>query len=297
MAKNRNGNGTETTAVATTTAKPPATIKGWLESDHLRKEIAKVLPKHLTSERFMRVAITATTRTPELRKCDQATFFRCLLDLGQLGLEPDGRRAHLIPFRNNKRNCMECQLIIDYKGLVELAMRSGQIANIHADVVRENDVFDYDRGIVEKHKIDFRHPRGNVYAAYSLVRFKDGTESCEVMGFEEIEAVRKRSRAGNSGPWVTDWPEMAKKTVFRRHSKWLPLSAEFRDALDKDVDVIDLQAEPSRPVASSMDDLAEQLETEQGVQEPESDDVPFDVNEETGEVIEDGAEAPEGALF
>ena len=70
-----------------------------------------------TPDRFIRIALTALTRTPKLTTCDHGSFFQALLDLSQLGLEPDGRRAHLIPFRNNKRNCVECQLIIDYKGL------------------------------------------------------------------------------------------------------------------------------------------------------------------------------------
>jgi len=120
-----------------------------------------------------------------------------------------------------------------------LAMRSGQVATIHADVVCEEDVFDVDRGAIVAHKIDYRKPRGAVFAAYSIVRFKDGAEKSEVMTREEVEAVRSRSRAGKSGPWVTDWNEMAKKTVFRRLSKWLPLSAEIRDVVEADDDQFD----------------------------------------------------------
>ena len=77
-------------------------------------------------------------------------------------------------------------------------------------------------------------PRGKVFAAWARCRFKDGTEISEVMDRDEIEAVRKRSRAANDGPWVTDWNEMAKKTVFRRLSKWIPLSAELRESADYD---------------------------------------------------------------
>ena len=199
-----------------------------------KSQFAKVLPKHLSAERFVRVALTSITRTPKLADCDQASFFQALLRLSELGIEPDGRRAHLIPFENRKRGCIECQLIIDYKGLVELAMRSGDLSNLHADTVCENDEFVYDRGQVVRHFINFKKPRGNVYAVYAIARFKDGGEKAEVMGREDIEAIRSRSRAGQSGPWVTDWNEMAKKTVFRRLAKWLPLSPEFRDAAEAD---------------------------------------------------------------
>ena len=217
----------------------PKTLKGLLESDAFKAQVAKTLPAHLGAERFIRVAMTAMMRVPKLAQCEQASFFKCLLDLSAMGLEPDGRHAHLIPRENRKRGVVECTLIVDYKGLVALAMRGGQVQNIHADVVCENDVFKYNLGEIVAHEIDFRKPRGKVYAAYAIARFKDASPKCEVLGVEEVEAVRKRSRAGDDGPWVTDWNEMAKKTAFRRLSKWLPLSAEVVDAMEKDGDRID----------------------------------------------------------
>lgn len=226
---------------AKTTVAPkaqPPTIKSLLEGESFKLQVAKTLPTHLKPERFLRVAMTAIMRTPKLAECDHASFFKALLDLSSMGLEPDGRRAHLIPFNNNKRNCVECQLIIDYKGLVDLAQRSGLISNLHADVVCENDQFSYNMGEVEFHRIDFKQERGEPYAAYAICTFKDGTKKAEVMSMHEIDAIRKRSKAANAGPWVTDYNEMSKKTVFRRLSKWLPLSPEYRDAVEKDADVL-----------------------------------------------------------
>lgn len=227
------------------------TLQSWLKSDHFKTAVAAALPKHLTPDRFVRVALNAFMRTPKLAECTQESVFRCMLDLSALGLEADGRRAHLIPFKRNVKtpggwqSHMECQLIVDYKGLVELAYRSGTISNIHADRVCENDEFEYDRGILLKHRIDFRRPRGKAYAYYARVVFKDSTDIAEVMTTEEVNAIRARSKSKDDGPWVTDFDEMAKKTVFKRLSKWLTLSPEFRDALDKDDDgVIDIQ--PSR---------------------------------------------------
>ncbi len=226
--------------------KQPLTLRQNLESVAFADQIAKALPKHLTPDRFIRVAVTAITKTPLLAQCDQASFFGALLTLSQFGLEPDGRRAHLIPFKNNKRGCYEVQLIIDYKGLAELAIRSGVVSYLHADVVCENDVFKENIGEIVAHEIDRKKDRGAVYAVYAICRFKDGSSKAEIMTRSEIEAIRRRSRAGQSGPWVTDWNEMAKKTAFRRLSKWLPLSPEIRDALEKDDDVLDIEASPSR---------------------------------------------------
>lgn len=214
-------------------------VRGLINSDQFRHAVTASLPSHLKPDRFIRVALTALTRTPKLMQCEQESFFQCLLTLSQLGLEPDGRNAHLIPFENRKRQVTECQLIVDYKGLVDLAMRSGKIAYIHADKICQNDVFVYDRGEIKKHEVNFKVPRGDAYAYYALVRFKDGSEKPEVMPKEDIDKIRARSRAKDSGPWVTDYDEMAKKTVFRRLTKWLQLSPEFRDALEKDADTLE----------------------------------------------------------
>ena len=268
----------------TVSKQKPTTIRGHLESDAFKVSIAKVLPKHLSPDRMARIAITAITRTPKLADCDQASFFRCLMDLSQWGLEPDGRQAHLIPFNNRKRGVVECQLIVDYKGLVELVMRTGKVSNIHADVVCENDVFDYDRGEIVLHKIDFKQPRGEVYAAYALIRFKDGSEKCEVMSKEDIEAIRNRSKAGRSGPWVTDWNEMAKKTAFRRVSKWVSLSAEIRDAIAVDDKQFEGIVEGVSTPSISLDDLTQRLTESSAPSEAEQ--PPLALAEPEGDVIE-----------
>ena len=235
-----------------TATKKQLTIRERLESPVQLAEIAKVLPRHMSAERMARVALTAMTRTPDLANCTQASFFKCLLDLSSFGLEPDGRRAHLIPFKNTKKEILECTLILDYKGIVELAFRSGVVKNIHADVVRVGDVFDYSLGRVIKHTPwafitrDDRAPEaGEIMAAYCLVDLKDGATHCEVMTRGDLDGIRARSKASGSGPWVTDFAEMCKKTVFKRASKWLPLSAEIYEAYDRDFD--SLPALTNRP--------------------------------------------------
>lgn len=238
--------------------------KGWLQSDDFKNAIAAAMPKHMTPERYVRIAITAMMKVPKLAQCTQESVFNCLLQLAQYGLEPDGRNAHLIPFDVRKKQGQDwvvdhtdCTLIIDFKGYAELVMRSGLVSSIHADVVCQNDDFEYDRGFITKHKIDFKKPRGEAYAAYAVVRFRDGTEKCEVMPKEDILAIRDRSQGWKSfkqgyakqSPWNPAEPviehEMWKKTCFRRITKWVPLSAEIRDAISKEdeeeVRLIDLR--------------------------------------------------------
>lgn len=223
------------------------TITQVLGGDTFKKQVAMALPKHVTADRFARFALTAMRRTPKLLECSQESVLNCMMQLSQFGLEPDGRRAHLIPYKQ------ECTLIIDYKGYVELAIRSGLVSTIHADVVRRGDIFEYSLGKITKHvpwflRDDDKKPKheGEIYAVYAMCENKDGTSASAVMSKDEIEKIRKRSRAGGNGPWVTDWEEMAKKSAFRRLSKWLVLSPEFRDAVQFEEEQEPIE-EPQKP--------------------------------------------------
>jgi recombination protein RecT len=185
----------------------------------------------MSPERFVRIALTATFRNPKLLRCSQESFLNCLLQLGAMGIEPDGRRAHLIPYGD------ECTVIVDYKGIAEMLRRNRDVVSIHCDVVGANDHFEVrfgTRGILDH--VPSLRDRGAPVCAYSWVKLPDGTEEYDIMGIDEIEAIRKRSKTPDNGPWKTDWNEMAKKTVFRRHSKTLPLSPQTREALEREQD-------------------------------------------------------------
>jgi len=243
--------------MSTELAKKPASLKELLGGELFREQVAMSLPAHLDETRFVRIAQTALSRVPKLGDCTQTSFFKCLLDLSAMGLEPDGRRAHLIPYGK------ECTLIIDYKGLVELVRRSGEVSDIHADVICENDDFSYQYGsnshLTHKPALG---GRGKAVGAYSFVSLKDGSESFEVMDVEEVERVRACSKAKNNGPWVTHWNEMAKKTVFRRHTKWLPMSVDLRERIEKDDDQYEFNAKPKQVRQTSLELPAMEPETE-----------------------------------
>jgi len=211
------------------TTKKPQGLKEIINSESMRAQFALALPKHLTAERFARVAITALTRTPKLADCTPASLMKCLLDLSAMGLEPDGRRAHLIPYGT------ECTLIIDYKGLVELIRRSGDVISLRSETVCSKDEFAWTNGEIS-HSVNWREDRGEMQAVYAEAVMKSGEKQSAVMTKAEIEAIRNRSRAGKSGPWVTDFAEMAKKTVVRRLSKMLPLSSEIMRHVEADDD-------------------------------------------------------------
>lgn len=226
---------------------PEGGIRALLQGGDFREQVALALPKGIAAQTFVRVALTATTRQAKLLECSKQSFFRCLLDLASVGLLPDGRHAHLIPYGK------ECTLILDYKGLIALAKRSGEVKAWTAELVCEKDAFSWRDGVVS-HEVDWRDQegRGAIQCVYSRVELADGTLDFEVMTLAEVDAIRKRSKAGQSGPWVTDFGEMAKKTVIRRHSKRLTLSSEFSSALDADDDrPVDLRAARVVPAAKA----------------------------------------------
>lgn len=201
----------------------------------LQPNIGAVLPKHLTPERMVKVVLTAAIRVPELYLCTRETIIRSVMDASQLGLDCGGvlGSAYLIPFRNNRAGTVECQLIVGYRGMIDLARRSGQILSIAARPVYEGDAFEleYGLGSTIRHvpSMDVEESKANFRRAYMVAQFIGGGHHIEVMSARMIEAIRARSRAGNAGPWVTDYIEMAKKTVVRRGFKWLPMSTEMQD--------------------------------------------------------------------
>jgi recombination protein RecT len=249
-------------------------IRSLIQSDAVKSQMAMVLPKHLTADRMARVACTAILKTPKLAQCKTESLLQALMLCSQAGLEPDGRNAHLIPYGDI------VQVIFDWKGLVALARRNG-VQNIAADIVCENDLFEWHRdgdGLHFKHQIDFRKDRGQMFAAYCI--WKDGEQfDGEVMTKAEVDGIRKRSKAGNSGPWVTDYNEMAKKTVVRRSSKKWPLDAELAEALNDADSVVAAPAPTARPIFSApLPALPEMTEAEAPQPDaPEAaDDIPME---------------------
>jgi recombination protein RecT len=219
--------------------------------DSRKGEIAKILPKHLTPERLIRICLSAASRNPVLLECTHESLLKGIMTAGQLGIEPDGilGMGHLVPFKNNKTQKMEATFILGYRGCLDLARRSGDIQTIETGVVHKHDKFEIEFGLDRK----LRHvpawelsDPGETIAVYAIATLKDGTKQIEVMSRAQIDAIRARSKAGNYGPWVSDYDEMARKTVVKRIAKTLPISIEYREGIFEDEtrefspDVIDI---------------------------------------------------------
>jgi recombination protein RecT len=209
-------------------AKQNGSLKELIKSDSFNSAVEGFFTIEANRKRFIQSAVNAITKTPKLATCDKMSFFGALMQLAGYGLNPDGRNAHLIPYGTT------CTLVVDYKGFVTLALRCPRVSKVEAFVVYKNDHFRLMNGEVEHIVDDPWGDRGDVVGYYAVCQFSDGVKKYETMSKTEVDAVRKRSRAANNGPWVTDYDEMAKKTVFKRLSKWLPVTPELQDAIERD---------------------------------------------------------------
>ena len=256
-----------------TTAKAPKTIKDYVKS--MEGEIAKALPSVITPERFTRMVFTALSANPQLQQCTPQSFLGAMMTAAQLGVEPNTPlgQAYLLPYRN--KGTLECQFQLGYKGLIDLAYRSGEVQSIQAHTVYENDEFSYEFGLEPKlvHKPAVSD-RGEPIAFYAVFRTKDGGYGFDVMSVDDIRAhAAKYSKSYGTGfsPWKTSFTEMAQKTVLKRVLKYAPLKTDFVRGIAQDETVhktigADMTMEESMQIESegSVSDTYEYVDDETG---------------------------------
>lgn len=209
--------------------------------DQKKHELAKMLPKTLSIDRLLKVAQIAATTTPALAECDVPSLVGAIGQCAQMGLEPNTvlGHAYLVPFnvkrkdgRGNERWVKSVQVVIGYKGLIDLARRSGQIVSIAAHEVCEADHFELIYGLDEKlNHTPAMGDRGGVIGFYAVAKLQGGGHAFEFMSLHQVREIMKATQSkGGYGPWKDHFIEMGRKTVIRRLAKYLPLSIEFQTA-------------------------------------------------------------------
>jgi recombination protein RecT len=250
------------------------TMQQYIKS--MESEIKKALPSVITPERFTRIVLSAISVNPQLGQCTPQSFLGAMMTSAQLGLEvntPLGQ-AYVLPYRN--KGVLEAQFQLGYKGLIDLAYRSGEVEVIQAHVVYENDEFTCEYGLDPKltHKPADSN-RGNPVKVYAVFKTKSGGFGFEVMSMEDVRKhAEKYSKAYSSSfsPWKTSFEEMAKKTVLKRVLKYAPLKSDFVRAAVQD-EVI------KKDISDDMYSVPDE-----NIIEAEFSDVIVD--ESTGEIIE-----------
>lgn len=241
-------------------------------------EIKKALPSVITPDRFTRIVLSAISVNPKLGNCTPQSFLGAMMTSAQLGLEvntPLGQ-AYVLPYMDRKKGVMEAQFQLGYKGLIDLAYRSGEVEVIQAHVVHENDEFECEYGLDPKltHK-PADHDRGEPVKVYAVFKTKSGGFGFEVMSIEDVRKhAAKYSQTYGSGysPWKTNFEEMAKKTVLKRVLKYAPLKSDFVRAAVQDETI-------KKEISDDMYSVPNEY-----IIDADYADVPVD--EETGEIIE-----------
>ncbi len=179
-------------------------------------EIKDTIPTFLSPERLTKVFISQCRKNPKLLDCDALSLVKAFNDAGEIGLEPDGINAHLIPYGK------EVNYMVDYKGMIRLARLSGEISDMTANVVYSEDIFSHEYGSNKhlKHIKCMKKERGVRMCAYSYVKYKDGSEDFRVLTEDEIMHAKKSSKTPKI--WNSDPDPMWAKTAVRQHSKFLP---------------------------------------------------------------------------
>lgn len=254
--------------VRTAARDPGKTMKAYITQ--MKDEIAKALPSVITPERFVRIVTSAISTTPQLAQTTPQSFLGAMMTAAQLGMEPNTPlgQAYLLPYKN--KGVLECQFQLGYKGLIDLAYRSGQVTIIQAHEVHENDDFVYSFGLEPTLRhVPARSDRGAVICYYAMFRTKDGGFGFEVMSREDVEAHARRyskSYGGGYSPWSTNFDEMAKKTVLKKCLKYAPLKSDFVRAVASDETI-------KTEIAPDMSEIAPI-------------EVDYSIDAETGEVVE-----------
>ncbi|WP_420137858.1 recombinase RecT [Sphingomonas sp.] len=268
------------------------------------EQFKMALPAHIKPDQFQRTIITAVQSDPELLRADRQSLLLACMKAAQDGLLPDKREAALVIFKENKKDAAGqwvSRLLVQYMpmvyGLRKKILQSREVTDIKAAVVYRREVaegfFIYEEGTesVLRHKpmLDLTEEDAtdsNIVAAYSMATYKDGSKSYEVMRRFEVDKVREKSQTGAtrdkrgnprtpSGPWVEWYPEQAKKTVMRRHSKTLPMSG----------DLIDVEARDDAIYAASTANVLSATEVAPPTVLPSRTDTPHDPD--TGEVLDE----------
>lgn len=219
---------------------PQQNMKALLEKSWPR--IMAVIGNNLSPQRLYQMYVSTINREPQLASCTVESVLSCFMKCAALGLEPSNVNnlgmAYILPFgnKNMRTGQREATFIIGYKGMIDLARRSGQIRDISARAVHEGDEFEYSYGLEET----LRHvpcaKPGKLTHVYMVAHFKDGGHYMKVMNADEIEQAARRSPSyGKSmSPWKSDYEAMAMKTVIRRAFPYLPVSVEAQNAAAND---------------------------------------------------------------
>lgn len=223
-----------TKALAQRKALPPAMVA---TMQGLMPHVPALLPKDIGAEQFRAALFLELSGRPELQDCSQDSLRDCVIKSATYGLLP-GRDCHFLPFKNKGGGGRKTATYVpNYFGIILALERTGKIRRAFAHPVHEGDVWEFDLFLdrpVHKPATTLGKKPGKELFYYGAIMFKDGTCAFEVLTLEDLDAIKKRAPAHESGPWVTDRVMMCRKSAIKRVSKYVKLTPEQRGLLEED---------------------------------------------------------------
>ena len=238
----------------------------FLESKSL--EVAKVTPENRSVDELLKMAVIAVTDSNKVLECSPVSIYRSFMQTCQMGLSlsPILNEAHLIPYGGT------CTLQVGYRGWIKLAKQSGEVQDIYAEVVCENDDFKVTKGLSPnlEHEVAVSQ-RGVPTHVYAVALFKSGYARFEVVPWSDIEKAKQLSkRGGKVNPaWAMWAEEMAKKVAIKRLVKTLTLGSNLARAA-----AIEHKANDGVFVDPEIDDLEDFIEAPEQVIDAKIEEVP-----------------------
>ena len=223
------------TQVATTQNKP-ATIKSFFDNPNVAKRFEEIIGDKTRSIQFVSSVLQIANGNNYLKNADPLTIYNAALMDATLNLPINQNLgfAYIVPYGK------AAQFQLGYKGLIQLAQRTGQYKSINVTEVYENQ-FNSFNSLTEELDCDFSIlGEGKVVGVAAYFKLLNGFEKTSYWPIEKVTAhAKKYSKTFNNGPWKSDFNAMAKKTVLKLMlSTYGPLSVEVQKAIDVDQAVI-----------------------------------------------------------
>jgi recombination protein RecT len=245
-------------------------------------QLQAVMPKGCTTERLTHLAIAAYKQTPKLSECSVTSILSCCLRCAELGLMPNDAMgsAYVIPQWNSKTHRYEAEFRLGKNGMLDLVKRHPNVIEVYTQCVYEGDDFTYFNNETGHHftftpNFKAQHDEDKLVVVYLVCELKNGSIAFDYMMKDDVDKIKKASKAGDKGPWATYYEAMAEKSVIRHAFQRgkLPYSVETADAVNDDGNTPVILDEEGNRIFE--DPLA-----------PEPTEVPANVDAETGEIID-----------
>lgn len=222
-------------------------INGLLDGEAMRKRFDDLLGKR--APQFISSLVTLVNATPQLQQAiyeAPMTVIQAALKAASydLPIDPSLGYAYIVPFNNTVKDAdgsmhkrMEAAFVMGYKGMNQLAMRTGAYKTINVMDVRDGELKSYNR-LTEDIKLEFiededEREKAPVVGYVGYFKLINGTEKTIYMTRKQVEAHEKKNRKGQymSKGWKDDFEAMALKTVYRRLiGKWGLMSINYQTA-------------------------------------------------------------------